>query len=85
MTPGKLAFLETLEREIVEDRPRGPVGRNCMVNGWTDWATRGPDGKLVPWRDLTRTERNSGDFIQIGEMLTPKGRRRLAEYRRTGR
>lgn len=81
LTPGKLAWLEKLQREGTASRARGNVGRNCMVNGWTDWACRAPDGSLVPWRSLTWEQRQEHDYETVGEMLTESGLQKLNDRR----
>ncbi|MDH7973716.1 hypothetical protein QH494_16105 [Sphingomonas sp. AR_OL41] len=85
LTPGKVAWLEKLERRGIAARGRGPVGRNCMVNGWTEWAVTMPGGDEVrDWFALTPDERE--DLATLGiqpeERLTPAGRERLAQYRK---
>lgn len=83
LTPGKLAWLRQLERDGRGHRPKGNVGRNCMVNGWTDWIVRDRrgGGELLFNQSralITAGSATNDDFEFTGdEILTDAGRKLL--------
>lgn len=84
LTPGRLRWLQQLEREGIATRGCSSVGYDCMQRGWTDWVVT--DGvHLVPWKMLYRAyepgdPRREEGWTNIGEALTPAGRQILREH-----
>jgi hypothetical protein len=92
ITPARLAWLETLEREGVADRPKSPVGFHTMRLGWTEWA-RGDGTETIAESEFDRRfPRPAPDapdadwharselyllWPHCGEMLTDAGRKIL--------
>jgi hypothetical protein len=72
VTPARAAWLTRLEREgVVDGRPRGRTGFDCMQLGWSTWVyVKEGDGPIA-WDNV----RN------IGEAITPAGRHALAAWR----
>lgn len=91
LTPGRLAWLERLERDGAASRGRGPVGIGCMRAGWVSWEWRKPDGETATTDDLYATfgqepgswqrARDAGWVTTGLERLTEAGRAKLAEHR----
>jgi hypothetical protein len=93
LSPGRLRWLETLERELIARRGRGRIGYDCMHDGLTEWAILVPAGCSPIFPDdriITSTEERLkvaqgilrwGMTKNLGETLTLKGRLALRDHR----
>lgn len=85
LTPGRLRFLQALERDLVGHRERGPVGYHLMHAGLTTWAVE-VDGRWLTNEEfiLMRSAVSEAESLAMlkradhfAETLTLEGRRQL--------
>lgn len=80
LTPARRAWLSILDRDLLAQRPRGRVGWECMVLGWTSFVFATPDGRHLTreeaahWCRQQAPETGWNLLRPVGETLTVEGR-----------